>query len=294
MTTPAADTAPATRLDLGASAYGAAWRGGRGVLVTLAGASLPAILILALVATDPPATPPILLRLVTLVALLPALAARLIRRALLAEVTLSGGTLAVRRRDRRLEIPLAAIARVVPWAIPLPGPGVSLLMRSGRRLRWRLEAADPTPLVHALGEAGIENARAAAAHPVLIYAHARAGLRPWRWHDLALKFPVFALLPTAPLFNVHQHIAYGALLGEYYLLGLRSYLTTLAVYWSTVTIYLVLWASLWRGVAEAVALVAARVAPARAAQVRRGVETACRTLYYGGVPVLVAIRFLPW
>jgi len=28
--------------------------------------------------------------------------------------------------------------------------------------------------------------------------------------------------------------------------------------------------------------------------VRRVAETACGVLYWGGVPVLIAIRFLPW
>jgi len=95
------------------------------------------------------------------------------------------------------------------------------------------------------------------------------------------------------LFNAHQHIAYGGLLGEYYLLGLGSYVETFAVHWLTVTIYLVLYASVWRGVAEGGCLLAACVAPARAAGVRRAAEIGCRVAYYGGVPVLLVLRFLP-
>src|SRR5439155_794374 len=90
--------------------------------------------------------------------------------------------------------------------------------------------------------------------PVLVYAHARARGAPRRWHHLLGRFPGFALLPTAVLFNAHQHIAYGGLLGEYYLLGLGSYVRTFAVHWLTLTIYLVLYASVWRGLAEGVAL----------------------------------------
>ena len=115
-----------------------------------------------------------------------------------------------------------------------------------------------------------------------------------RWYHLAAKFPLFALLPTAVLFNAHQHIAYGGLLGQYYLHGLRAYLLTFAVYWVTVAIYLVLYASTWRALGEAAALLAAWTAPSRAARVRRGVEVGCRVLYYGGVPVLLALRFAPW
>jgi len=95
------------------------------------------------------------------------------------------------------------------------------------------------------------------------------------------------------LFNAHQHIAYGGLLGEYYLLGLGSYLRTFAVHWLTLTIYLVLYASVWRGLAEGMALLAACVAPARAAAVRRAAEIVCQVAYYGGVPVLLLLRFLP-
>ena len=83
------------------------------------------------------------------------------------------------------------------------------------------------------------------------------------------------------------------LLGEYYLLGLGSYVRTFAVHWLTLTIYLVLYASVWRGLAEGVALFAACAAPANAAGARRAVEIACQVAYYGGVPVLLLLRFLP-
>ena len=66
------------------------------------------------------------------------------------------------------------------------------------------------------------------------------------------------------------------------------------MYWGTLILYLVLYAALWRGVAEAVAWGAAWVAPSRAARVRRAVEIGHRIAYYGGVPALVIIRFLPW
>jgi len=58
-----------------------------------------------------------------------------------------------------------------------------------------------------------------------------------------------------------------------------------------VTIYQVLYASVWRGLAEPVCLVAAAVAPSRAARVRRAAELAIRVVYYVGVPALLALRF---
>jgi hypothetical protein len=281
--------------DFRAHAYSMSWRITVATLLTLSAVSLPAILLGVLLATDPPITPPILVRLVAVFAVVPGFAAWLIQRALAAEVDLRGAELVVRRRGVTLEIPCASIARVTPWTVPLPGPGFSLSMRSGRRLRWGLQDADPTPLLLALAEAGgVEAARSATQHPNLVYANVkRSVVRRWRWYHLAGKFVLLALGPTAVLFNAHQHIAYGGFLGEYYLLGLRSYLETFGIYWTTVTIYLVLYASVWRGMAEGVALVTAHVAPSRAARVRRAVETACRVVYYAGVPVLLGIRFLP-
>ena len=45
------------------------------------------------------------------------------------------------------------------------------------------------------------------------------------------------------LFNAHQHIAYGALLGQYYLVGPGARLTTAAIYWATPCAHLLLYAS---------------------------------------------------
>ena len=264
------------------------------MLFALSRASLPAILALVVLATDPPVTPPVLVRVVVVLALLPGLAARLVARALAAEVSVDGDALVIRRRDLRLEVPCRAIARLAPWVVPLPGPGLSVWMRSGRRLRQGLQIDDPIPLLLALAEAGgLEAARPAIGHPVVVYAHARARGAPRRWHHLLGRFAGFALLPTAVLFNAHQHITYGGVLGEYYLLGLGSYVRTFAVHWLTLTIYLVLYASVWRGLAEGTALLGACVAPARAPGVRRAAEIVCQVAYYGGVPVLLLLRFLP-
>src|SRR6184192_3225404 len=261
-----------------ACSYPPGWRIAGAVLFAVSRASLPAILALVALASDPPVTPPMLVRAVVVFALLPGLAARLVARAFVASLSVDDDALVIRRRDLRLEVPYRAVARLAPWAVPLPGPGLSVCMRSGRRLRQGLQIDDPTPFLLALAETGgLEAARGA----------------PRRWHHLLGRFAGFALLPTAVLFNAHQHIAYGGLLGEYYLLGLGSYVRTFAVHWLTLTIYLVLYASVWRGLAEGVALLAACAAPANAAGARRAVEIACQVAYYGGVPLLLLLRFLP-
>jgi hypothetical protein len=275
-----------------ARAYARQWRAVAALLVALSRASLPALLVLVVLATDPPIDPPLLLQLVVALALLPALVAGLIRRPCTARVELHAAVLVLRRRDLVVEIPCAALARVRPWTVPLPAPGLSVELRSGKRLSYAVEIDDPTPLLEALAARFGNAARAALQHPTVVYAHAAAAAPRWRWFHYLWKFVVFALLPTAVLFNAHQHIAYGGTLGEYYLLGAAAYARTFAVYWVTLAIYLILFASVWRGLAEAAAWLAAYAAPSQAAKVRRAAERCCRILYYAGVPALVAARFL--
>lgn len=274
-----------------AYAYPLMWRIAVGALVAVSRASLPAIGVGLLVTTQ--SVPLfVLVRALVVGALVPGLAARLIGRAFAVDLEVRGPDVMLRARDLQIEIPCAAIAAVVPWALPLPGPGVSLRMQSGRRFRYGLQAAAPVALVSALADLGIESARATLRHPTFVYAEAQRSNVPWRWYHFVLKFVAFALVPTAVWFNAHQHIAYGGLLGQYYLEGLGPYLETFATMWSLVAIYLLLYASLWRGVAEGMALLAAWLAPAHAARMRRVAELACRAVYYAGVPLLVLLPFL--
>jgi hypothetical protein len=217
---------------------------------------------------------------------LPAVAAWLVERAAAARAAVLDDALLLSSPDVRIEVPRGALERVVPWTLPLPGPGVSFALASGRRLPHGFETDDPAALLAAL------RTPAAARHPIVVWAHARAASPPWRWPHLLWKFAGFALAPTAVLWNAHQHIAYGGTLGQYYLEGLGPYVRTFAVYWLTTSVYLILWASVWRALGEGVALAAAVVAPSHAARVRRAVEFACRLLFYAGVPALVAVRFL--
>jgi hypothetical protein len=289
----AADPLAASGTGLRAAAYPLPWRIVAAVLLVISGASVPVLLALVLLATDPPVTPPVLLRIFAVFAVIPAVAAWLVRRSFAVAVEVDGEALIVRRRDMRIEIPHSAITRIAPWTVPLPGVGLSIWMRSGRRFTYGIAAADPAAILTALAATRTAAAAGAALqHPHIRYAAARARHRR-RWYALIGKFAGFGLLPTAVLFNAHQHIAYGGVLGEYYLLGLASYLKTFAVYWSTVTIYLILYAGLWRGLAEGAALLAAWAAPARGERVRRLAELVCQILYYGGVPVVLLIRFWP-
>ncbi len=263
-----------------------------GALVGLSRGVLPLILLAVLRADDPPVTPDVLFRTFAQFVALPAVAAWLLGRAATATVTVRDATLCVRRPGLTLEVPCASIAQVSPWAVPLPGPGLALRLASGARLRWGLALDDPQPLLEDLERAGVVAAGAATAHPLMVWAHARAaGRGTWLAHPV-VKFVLFALVPAGIFFRAHQWIAYGGDFGQYYLEGLRPYLWTFAVHWVTVAIDLVLYAAVWRALGEGVALVTAAVAPSHAARVRQAVEIVCLVAFYAGVPALVALRFL--
>jgi hypothetical protein len=249
------------------------------------------LLLAALVlATDPPLLPFDVIQLFLLGAAVPAGVAWLMGRAAEADLEVDADQLVIQRRGQRIEVPSAAIVRVRAWRIPLPAPGLALRLRSGRMLPFGITLADPASLVEALAEIARVTDVPAPTHPLLAYARARAPYRR-RWYHALGKFALFALVPTAILFNAHQHISYGGLLGQYYQLGLGAYLRTFVVYWTTVTIYLVLYASAWRAVAEAVCLGTAAVAPSRAAGVRRLAEIGSALGYYAGALVILALRF---
>jgi apolipoprotein N-acyltransferase len=178
------------------------------------------------------------------------------------------------------------------WLAPFPGPGFSLRLRSGRRLSSVVETADPVPLLRSLADrAGLLDAEFALKHAIVLWAHEREAFGRPRWFHYLGKYVVFALLPAGVLFNAHQHIAYGGTFGQYYLEGFGPYAATLLVYWATTAIYLFLYGGVLRAAAEAVALLGAASAPERARGARQMAELGYRILYFGGVPVLLALRF---
>jgi apolipoprotein N-acyltransferase len=269
----------------GARAAGAA-------LAVLVRASFPLVAFVTLLATDPPMTPFALAESLVAAALLPALALRLLARFLRAEAALGAGELALRSRGLRVAVPLASIARVQPWRLPLPRPGVTLRLASGARLRWAPAARDPSPLVEALAAAGVPSARPSLAHPSLVYARARAGAPRRLWQHPALAVVLFSLVPAGVGVYAHQHIAYGGLFGEYYQMGAAAWLRTAGAYWLHAALLLLLYAGTLRLLVEAVSLAAAWLTPARAAALRRLTEGGAAALYYASVPALLALRFL--
>ncbi len=277
------DAAPEAAVGLAGAVYAPAWRYVIAALRVFSRAALLLVMALLLFQSDVEMTPLILFRAVTVLAALPGLAAWLLERAFVARLAVEGNDLVVRSRGRRLEIPVDAIADGEPWRVPLPRPGVSLTLRSGRRLAVALD--DPGAL---LAQLGVDDD-----HPIILWAAARSRGARARWHRPLVQFPLFGLVPGAILFRTHQWIAYGGTFGQYYLLGLRSYLVTFAVYWAAVTIYLVLWANLWRLLAEAATLVAAYARPYRMTAFRRAAERAYGLVYYGGALLVLLVRLLP-
>jgi apolipoprotein N-acyltransferase len=272
--------------------YPPAWRVVAALLHGISGASLPLLFFLLLTANDPPLSPQLLLRLFLIWVVAPAAAAWLIRRAFAVDVRIGTGALELARRDVQIDVPASTIARIEPWRLPLPQPGMSLRMQSGQRFRWGLAQDDPGRLLAALSLLAPQVTEQVIAHPSFVYARAKAAQQRLRAMYRIAKFAGFGLLPATVLFYTHQSIAHGGPFGEYYTFGLAAYLTTYGVYWSTVTIYLLLFASIWRALAEAICLLSAWFAPSTALGTRRWAERACTVLYFGGVPVVLALRYL--
>jgi hypothetical protein len=272
-------------------AYPRALRVGAGVLLAASGLSLPFLLVRILLADDPPMTPPMVLRAFVALSLLPALAALLVQRALRGELEIAAGELVVRVGGQRFVVPLTEIAAIEPWHVPLPMPGFGLRLTSGARFTLGIATDDPTPLLRALASHGVTAAEAELGHPAMVYARVKQAVGRLGWRRLLLKYPLFGLAVAAVPFNAHQHIAYGGLLGQYYLDGAWPWLRTFLVYWATVTIYLVLYASAWRWPAEIIAWLAARRGAAAAQRTRLVLEWICRVVYYAGVLLMLAMRF---
>lgn len=272
-------------------AYPRALRGAVAGLLLASAASLPFLLLRVLLATDPPMTPPMVLRAFLAFAALPAIAAWLVGRALSARVEIGRDALELRVGGRHFAVPLASIAGVVPWRLPLPEGGFALDLASGRRFELGIGADDPAALLARLTAAGVGAATPATAHPSVVYARVKHAAGRLAGRRLVAKFPLFGALIGGVLFNAHQHVAYGGTLGQYDLEGALPYARTFVNYWATATIYLVLYASVWRVPAEAIAWLAALRGERVAAFARRVAELVCRLAYYAGVPLLLALRF---
>lgn len=255
----------------------------------------PLAILAVLLLSEGPLNPLRLMRLTTALWLVPVIVVSALRRLNRAEIEVDEDSLAIEQHRRRVTVPLSSIAAIEPWRLPLPGSGVDLRLVSGAKWRDRIEMEDPRGLIAAvLNRGGPGQLATALTSTPVAHAHARALLRPRSWRRGVLELAVFALVPTIPLFRVHQIIAYGGPFGEYYQYGLAAYLLGFAIYWGTLSIYLLLYREVLRAAAEIIAAVGAAASRDSALRARRIAERAFALLYYAGVPIAVGLRFLPW
>ncbi|MEZ5469578.1 MAG: apolipoprotein N-acyltransferase [Lysobacterales bacterium] len=225
--------------------------------------------------------------------LAPAIAAWVIARICGGTARVRAGQLLLQQRWQRIEIPVASIAAIRLWRLPLPGVGFDLELVSGRRLAVGMVCADPRALLRALSAAGapVTLIDTAFGH-MADYAAARAAsLRPWLDQGLT-KFGLFPLVAALPAFRLHQHIAFGGTFGEYYTYGLRAWLSGLLIWWASWSLGLMLFAAVLRVGAECGNALAQGWQPGRAAGVRQILEWLIRLAFYLGAPIWLLLRVL--
>ncbi|MDI1449320.1 hypothetical protein [Polyangium sp. 6x1] len=197
-------------------------------------------------------------------------------------------TLTLRRE--RFEIPNDSMKAIRPWRVPLPGPGLRLVLGSNRSFQRRLVPEDAAALLSALGEK-LPAARSALDHPAIRFAEARRALGR-RWPYFVVKYGLIPLGLAIVLFRLHQYIMYGGPFGQYHLFGLGPYLGAFFLRWLGVLGALVVYAGLVRIVAEVLALGATYLIPRRAKGLRRIAEIVLDIAYFVLVPAYVLAHLL--
>lgn len=225
--------------------------------------------------------------------LAPLVAAWAIERGGVAQARVEGALLVLDQRRQRIEIPVASIAGLRPWRVPLPGSGVDVRLAEGPWWTYGLKSNRPHALQRMLAATGVPvrlEGRFATALADRAQARAEAG-RPRLDHALA-KFALFPLLLALVAFRLHQIIAFGGTFGEYYSYGLGAYLSGLLIWWASWSIGLMLFAAALRVVIETVVALAIASRSPHAAALRDALEWLGRLAFYLGVPAWLAWRLL--
>ncbi len=204
------------------------------------------------------------------------------------------GRLVLARGAQRLALPLAGIAAVRAWRLPVPSAGVSLWLATGERWRFGLAMRDPGAFARALAAAGGPAlAGPAPGAPVPAPAWLPAPLPPLpRGAGPVWKFVALPLALALPAFRLHQLIAYGSAFGELETFGWRAYATTFALWWGAWTVGVVLCAAALRAVVEAGALGVRLWRPARATAARWWLERGALAVLYLGLPGWLVLRLM--
>jgi len=230
------------------------------------------------------------IRSFVVVFLVPEAAAWCVLRAFVARAAIVDGQLVLTRGSRRLELPLADIATVQAWRLPIPAPGVAIALANGQLWPHGLAFARPDALARALAPARDASARPAAASAIARYAQAAQAARHSVLGRPLVKFGLLPLLLAIPAFRLHQHIAYGGTFGEYLTFGWHAYLATFALWWAAWAVGVVLCAAALRTAIEAGTLAGAMLAPAHAGDARRALETLGLAALYLGLPAWMLVR----
>lgn len=233
------------------------------------------------------------LRLFAAAVLLPSVAAWAIERRFAAQARVEGALWVLDQRRQRIELPLASIAALRPWRLPLPRSGVDVRLAAGPLWTRGLALARPEALRRLLVATGVPIAwegRFAAGRADLIQARADAHRR--RLDHPLVKFALFPLLLALVAFRLHQVIAFGGAFGEYYSYGLVAYLTGLLIWWASWSVGLMLFAAVLRVAIETVVVLAMALRYAHAAALRDALEWLGRLAFYLGVPAWLAWRLL--
>jgi apolipoprotein N-acyltransferase len=225
--------------------------------------------------------------------LAPMALAALLRHACRARARVEGEMLVLERPGLRIEVPLDRIARLHAWRLPLPGPGLSIELASGRRLAQGIAVDDPTAFARMLDAAGANAPWSdPAARRRAVAASLREAARHARLDHPLSRFLLFPLLPALVAFRLHQHIAFGGTFGEWQTYGAAAWLSGLLIWWAAWSLGMMLFAAALRVVVEALAAVTAAIVPPREAAMRHALEALGRIAFYVGVPAFLALRLL--
>ena len=209
-----------------------------------------------------------------------------------ARASIENGLLVLTRRGRRFEIPVRDIAAVEPWLVPIPISGASLRLASNERWKFGLALADPAALARALAAPGGAPVGESMRSRAITYDRARLAMRRGRLDKPFAKFVLFSFALAIPAFLLHQNIAYGSALGEYYTFGLKAYLLGFALWWAAWGIGVVLGAAALRAAIEAGTLLAVLLRPGQAVGVRSWLERIGRAALYLGLPAWMLLNIV--
>jgi apolipoprotein N-acyltransferase len=280
-------------LEFDSAALSPGWRTAAGAARLMARGSLVVLAFVTLAADEPPTNPFRQMRLFGATFAAPEVLAWWVRRWCAVRVRVGGGMLVLEGAGSRVEVPVASIAAVEAWALPLPEPGVWLRLRSGRRLETGILLRDVEGFVAALRREGAD-AAVSTSTGTLAAAYSQVLHRqPAGWaENPLLKFGLLPMVPAFAAFRLHQFITFGGTFGEAYTFGWKAWLLGFFLWWVSWAIGMSWTAAVMRMVAEGLAIATLALSRAAGPPVRRALVILLRVLYYAGIPAWLAFRLL--